>query len=238
VFAWQPSQRHGIPREVIEHHMKIYPDVRLVQRKPQKQSVEGQNFICEKLKKLLNAGFIREVHHPRWLVNPVVIPMAGGKLGMCIDYTSLNKTCPEDPFSLPQIDQIMNSTSGYDLLCFLDAYSSVHKISLFREDEEHTTFITVDDYFCYVSMPNGLKNALSTFLHAMHKTFSNLIRDLVEVYGDDIIIKIKSHSSLPNNLAIVFDRLHSIHTMLNSDRCVFEVSAGKLQWLPSFAPGN
>jgi hypothetical protein len=62
----------------------------------------------------------------------------------------------------------------------------------------------------------------------MHKTFGDLIRDLVEVYVDDIIVKIKSHSSLLDNLAIVFDWLRSTCTMLNPNKCVFGVSAGKL----------
>jgi hypothetical protein len=57
-------------------------------------------------------------------------------------------------------------------------------------------FIIVDDLFCYVSMPYGLKNTLPTFLRAMRKTFSDLIRDLIEVYVDDIIVKVKSHASL------------------------------------------
>jgi hypothetical protein len=104
VFTWQPSQIPGIPREVIEHHLKIYTDARPVHQKPQKQSIERQNFIWEEIKKLLDAGFIREVHHPRLPANPVVIPKAGGKLWMCINYTSLNKACPKDPFPLPQID--------------------------------------------------------------------------------------------------------------------------------------
>jgi hypothetical protein len=69
-----------IPREVIEHHLKIYPDARLVQQKPWKQSVERQNFIQEEIKKLLDTGFIQEVHHPWWLPNPIVIPNASGKL--------------------------------------------------------------------------------------------------------------------------------------------------------------
>jgi hypothetical protein len=62
----------------------------------------------------------------------------------------------------------------------------------------------------------------------MHKTFGNLTRDLIEVYVDDIIVKIKSHSSLLDNLAIVFGRLRSTHIMLNSNKCVFGVSAEKL----------
>jgi hypothetical protein len=97
-----------------------------------------------------------------------------------------------------------------------------------REDKEHTAFITVDDLFYYISMPYGLKNALPTFVCAMHKTFGDLIRDLVEVYVDDIIVKIKSHSSLLDNLAIDFDRLCSMRTMLNPDKYVFGVSDRKL----------
>ena len=67
VFAWEPSQMPGIPREVIEHHLRIYPDAAPVRQKPRKQSVEQQNFIREEVRKLLHAGFIEEVHHPEWL---------------------------------------------------------------------------------------------------------------------------------------------------------------------------
>jgi hypothetical protein len=147
---------------------------------------------------------------------------------MCIDYTSLNKACPKDPFPLSRIDQIMDSTSGCDLLCFLDAYSGFHQIPMSREDEENTAFITVDGLFCYVSMPYGLKNALPTFVRVMHKTFGDLIRDLVEVYVDDIVVKVKSSASLLDNLALVFDMLHLTRTKLNPDKCVFGVTMGKL----------
>jgi hypothetical protein len=132
------------------------------------------------------------------------------------------------PFlSLPRIDQIVDSTSGCDLLCFLDAYSGFHQIPLSREDKEHTIFITVDSLFSYVSMPYGLKNALPTFVCTMHKTFSDLITDLIEVCVDDIVVKIKSRASLLDNLAQVFDRLWSTRTKLNPDKYVFEVTAGK-----------
>jgi hypothetical protein len=97
-----------------------------------------------------------------------------------------------------------------------------------REDEEHTAFIIVDDLFCCVSMPYGLKNSLPTFVRAMHKTFGDLIRYLIEVYVDDIVVKIKSHASLLDNLAHVFDRLRSTHTKLNPDKCVLGVTTGKL----------
>jgi hypothetical protein len=69
-----------------------------------------------------------------------------------------------------------------------------------RDDEEHTAFIIVDGLFYYVSMPYGLKNALPTFVRTMHKTFGDLIRDLIEVYVDDIVVKIKSRASLLDNV--------------------------------------
>jgi hypothetical protein len=97
-----------------------------------------------------------------------------------------------------------------------------------KEDEEHTAFITVDGLFSFVSMPYGLKNVLPTFVRAMHKTFGDLIRDLVEVYVADIVVKIKLHASLLDNLALFFDRLRATHTKLNPNKCVFRVTVGKL----------
>jgi hypothetical protein len=64
MFAWEPSQMPGIPREVIEHHLKIHPDAKPVSQKPQRQFVERQDFIHKEVRKLLDAGFIEEVHHP------------------------------------------------------------------------------------------------------------------------------------------------------------------------------
>jgi hypothetical protein len=122
----------------------------------------------------------------------------------------------------------VDCASGYDLLCFLDAYSDFHQILMSREDEEHTTFITLDVLFCYVFMPYGFKNALPTFVHVMRRTFCDLIRDLVEVYVDDIIVKIKSSASLLDNISLVFYRLRLMRMKLNLDKCVYGVTAGKL----------
>jgi hypothetical protein len=62
----------------------------------------------------------------------------------------------------------------------------------------------------------------------MHKTFGDLISDLVEVYIDDNVVKVKSFASLLDNVALVFDRLRLTRTKLNLEKCVFGVTAGKL----------
>jgi hypothetical protein len=82
--------------------------------------------------RLLAAGFIMEVLHLDWLSNPVMVekkkdePTIVNIWRMCVDYTNLNKACPKDPFPLPQIDQVIDSTAGCELLSFVDAYSGFH----------------------------------------------------------------------------------------------------------------
>ena len=48
----------GIPREVIEHHLAVRPDARLVRQKVRQQAPERQEFIWEQLSKHLDADFI------------------------------------------------------------------------------------------------------------------------------------------------------------------------------------
>jgi hypothetical protein len=54
---------------------------------------------------------------------------------MCIDYISLNKADPKDEYPFPCIYQIVDSTASYELLLFMNAYSSYHQISLAIDDE-------------------------------------------------------------------------------------------------------
>ena len=48
------------------------------------------------------------------------------------------------------------------------------------------------------------------------------------LYVDDIVVKTKIGSTLIEDLTLVFDRLRTTRTKLNSEKCVFGVSAGKL----------
>src|SRR6266540_6718582 len=162
----------GVPREVIEHHLAVFPYARPIRQKVRRQALERQDVIRLEVDKLLRAGFIREVRHPDWLENPVVVPKANDKWRVCIDYTDLNKACPKDPFPLPRIDQIVDSTASCDLLCFLDAYSGYHQISMCREDEEKTAFVAPSGVYCYIRMPFGLKNAGPTYQRCMQYTLS------------------------------------------------------------------
>ena len=89
---------------MIEHHLSVHPGARPIRQKAHRQAPERQEFIRSEVHRLQTARFIREVLHPEWLANPIVVPKANGKLRMCVDYSDLNKACPKDPFPLPRID--------------------------------------------------------------------------------------------------------------------------------------
>jgi hypothetical protein len=124
---------------------------------------EKRKAIGEEIAQLLAVGFIMEVFYPDWLANTILVLKKNNAWCMCINYTSLNKACPKDPFMLPRIDQVINSTAGCDLLSFLDAYSGYHQISLYEPDQIKTSFITPYGAYCYVTMPFGLKKAGETY---------------------------------------------------------------------------
>jgi hypothetical protein len=113
--------------------------------------------------KLLSAGFICEVFHPEWLANPVLVKKKNKKWRMCVDYTSLNKVRPKDPFPLPRKDKVVDSMTQCETLCFLDVYSGYHQIVMCIADQLATSFITLFGVYCYQMMPYGLKNASATF---------------------------------------------------------------------------
>jgi hypothetical protein len=73
------------------------------------------------------------------------------------------------PFPLLRIDQIVNSTAGSVLVCFLDCYSGYHQISLKVSNQDKTSFITPHDIYCYTTMTFGLKNAGATYQKAIQK---------------------------------------------------------------------
>ena len=147
---------------------------------------------------------------------------------MCVDFIDLNKACPKDPYPLPQIDQIVDSTAGCDLLCFLDAFSGYHQIKMVEEDTEKTAFITPEGCFCYIYMPFGLKNAGSTFQCAMRECLGPQIGRNVEAYIDNIVVKTQDKDILIDDLDETFNNLWKISLKLHPEKCTFRVPSEKL----------
>ena len=147
---------------------------------------------------------------------------------MCVDFTNLNKACPQDPFPLPRIDQIVDSTAECDLLCFLDAFSGYHQIKMAVEDVEKTTFLTPCGVYCYTCMPFRLRNAGATFQRLMHIALGWQLGRNTEAYVNDIVVKSLEARTLIQDLEETFESLRQVNLRLNPEKCVFGVPSSKL----------
>ena len=63
----------GIPKEVTEYALKIRPGSKPVKQRLRRFDEGKCRAIGEEIEKLLAARFIKEVYHPKWLANPVLV---------------------------------------------------------------------------------------------------------------------------------------------------------------------
>jgi hypothetical protein len=73
VFAWQTSDLIGVSRDIIEHKLQVNPTIRPRKQKLCKMSDELVVAAKVEMRRLLDAGFIREDLYPSWLVNVVMV---------------------------------------------------------------------------------------------------------------------------------------------------------------------
>jgi hypothetical protein len=219
----------GVPRELVEQSLNLDPGASPVRQLLCRFAKPKCKAIASELHWLEEAGFIREIKKCSWISNLILVPKKNTNvLRMCVDFTSLNKHCPNDHFLLPRIDQIIDSTTGCERLSFLDAYSGYNQIRLKVEDQEKTGFITPYDVFCYQTMPFGLNNVGVTYQRMMQKCLGEQIGKSIQVYIDDVVITTKSEATLNDDLRETFDNLDRNCLKLNPIKCSFRVPAGQL----------
>nr|XP_023900738.1 uncharacterized protein LOC112012591 [Quercus suber] len=82
VFAWSHEDMPRVDEQVIEHSLNVDPTKKPVQQKRRVFAPERNKAVMEEVKKLLVAGFIREVYYPEWLANVVMVKKSNEKWRM------------------------------------------------------------------------------------------------------------------------------------------------------------
>ncbi|GKA51251.1 reverse transcriptase domain-containing protein [Tanacetum coccineum] len=181
-----------------------------VRQKRRSQAADRNQAIQEEVEKLMDAGIMKEVHYHRWLSNPVMVKRHDDSWRMCVDFKDLNKACPKDGYPLPEINWKVESLCGFPFKCFLDAYKVYHQIKMEKEDEEKTTFITSQGVFCYSKIPFSLRNVRATYQRLVDKAFHKQIGKNLEVYVDDLVIKIRTEDEIIRDIEETFKTLREI----------------------------
>jgi uncharacterized protein YqgQ len=201
-----------------------------VKQRPCHFDQDKKDVIKREIARLLDAGFIKKVYHPNWLANFILVPKKNKDWRICVDYKDLNKVCKKNPFGLPWIDRVLDSTSGCNLLSFLDCYSCYYQIPLKEEDQINTSFINPFGVFCYTTMSFGLKSAGAIYQRGIQQCLHSQLWRNAEAYVDDVVIKTRENERLISDLAETFDNMRKFKIKLNSEKCTFSVPSGKLLW--------
>ncbi|GJW10703.1 reverse transcriptase domain-containing protein [Tanacetum coccineum] len=190
------------------------------------QAPEHAKAIQAEVHKLVEVGIMLEVYYHDWLSNPVMVKKHDGSWRMCVDFTDLNKACPQDCYPLLEIDWKVESLYGYPFKCFLDVYKGYHQIQMAESDEEKTTFHTSQGVYCYTKMPFGLKNADATYQRLVDKAFDSQVGRNIEVYVDDLVIKSHTKAKMLRDINETFHTLRKINMKLNPKKCTFGAVEG------------
>nr|GEV88544.1 reverse transcriptase domain-containing protein [Tanacetum cinerariifolium] len=226
IFVWQPFDIIGVPRSMAEHRLNIQKGYSPVRQKKWGQAPERAKAIQAKVQILVEAGIMRKVYYHDWLSNPVMVKKHDDSWRMCVDFTDLNKACPQDCYPLPEIDWKVESLCGYPFKCFLDANKGYHQIQSAEADKEKTTFHTGYGVYCYTKMPFGLKNAGATYQRLMDKAFESQIGRNMKVYVDDLVVKSYTEAEMMRDIEETFSTLRQVNVKLNPKKCSFGLAEG------------
>jgi hypothetical protein len=148
---------------------------------------------------------------------------------LLIDFRNLNKATPKDEYPVPIANMLINNASGYRVISFFDGNAGYNQIFMSEEDMSKTTFHCpgfIGLFECIV-MTFGLKNDSATYQRAMNLIFHDLLEIMLEVYIDDVVVKLNSMDGHLADLRLALERMCRYGLKMNPLKCVFGVSAGK-----------
>lgn len=104
-----------------------------------------------------------ETNYPTWLANVVMVGKANNRWHICVDFPDINIVFPKDPYHLSYIDRLIDGSSSYPILSFMDSYSRYNQMRIDPLDAPKTTFMSNHGNYYYNVMPSDHKNVDTTY---------------------------------------------------------------------------
>ena len=123
LFAWDYSEMPGLDPGLVAYSLNVDPQAKPVAQPARIFHIEIEGQIVKEVQKLLAAGFIKPIQHPRWISKIVPVKKKNGQIRCCVDFRNLNKACPKDEFPLLNMDLLIDSVAGSTLFSFMDGFN-------------------------------------------------------------------------------------------------------------------
>lgn len=143
-----------------------------------------------------------------------------------MDYREFNKATKKYHFSLPFIDQILDSLAGKKYFSFLDGFSGYNQILIAPEDQDKTNFTCPWGTYPFFFLPFGLCNALTTFQRAVLSIFVDIYHNCMEIYMDDFTTYGDEFQEALDNLSKALQLCEDHNISLNSEKFFLMMQEG------------
>jgi len=188
------------------------------------------------LQGLLDQSVIRKSHSP-WSSNVVLVKKKDKSLRLCIDYRSLNNRTIKDAYSLPRLEETLDSLAGSCYFTALDMKSGYYQIEVAEEHTSRTAFsVGPLGLYEFNRMPFGLSNSPATYQRLMQECFGSLINKECVVFLDDILIYSRTFDEHLVRIKHVLEKVQESGMKLNPKKCKFCQS--KVKYLGHIVSAN
>ena len=171
------------------------------------------------IQEMLDIGAICK-SHSLWVSAVVLVREKDGGLRFCIDLRKLNECTIKDAYSLPQINETLDSLQGSQWFSSLNLKSGYWQVKMDEQSKPLTTFtVGLLGFYECKRMPFGLTNAPATFQRLMETSLGDLNLHWCIIYLDDIVIFSKDLASHLKRLEAVFQKLEEAGLKLKPSKC-------------------
>ena len=168
---------------------------------------------------MLESGAIRP-SQSAWCNAVVLVWKKDGGLHFCIDFCCLNAHTKKDSYTLPRIQEVLESLVGTGPFSCLDLKSGFWQIKMDKASKQYTAF-TVGNLGCFECnrMPFGLCNAPATFQWLMQNCMGELNLIYCLIYLDDLIVFLEMVEEHLHWLCVIFYWLREYNLKLKQSKC-------------------
>lgn len=106
----------------------------------------------------------------------------------CVNYCTLNRWTIPNQYTIPWVDDALDSLNGSSCFSALDLRSGYYQLPVSPEDQEKMTFICPVGFYQFNRMPQGVSRALITFQRLMEQVVGDMNLLVRLVYLDDITV--------------------------------------------------
>ena len=186
---------------------------------PYRLSHHSQEVLREEIRTLLDQGIIRPSKSP-WAAPIVLVKKKDGTQRMRVDYRKLNKVTVNDPYPLPNIEELIANLGSSRFITTLDLTKGYYQVPVTPKHQEKTAFVTPYGKYEFVTMPFGLISAPSTFQRLMDEVLDGL-HEFTVMYLDDILIHSQTWDQHMKHLDTVFTKLRKAGLNVKERKCTF-----------------